>query len=92
MQVTVNDKLIVHNYDDPIKTGIYDLTTKTLVTIDGLPSAFGGTPVRPDGRGFIVTRKDTATAVLQVFLADWEGKTQPIDMKPNAIDGENKIS
>src|SRR5207302_4706723 len=84
-------KLIVHTFDEPVKTGIYDPAKKSLVTLDGYPAAFGGTPVRPDGKGFLVTRKDGGPDSLKVLLVDWEGKTQPIDMKPDAIDHENKV-
>jgi hypothetical protein len=83
-------KLIVHNFDDPVKTGVYDPAKKTLVTLDGYPAAFGGTPVRPDGKGFLITRKDGGPESLKVFLADWDGKTQPIDLKTAALDNADK--
>jgi hypothetical protein len=84
--------LIVHSFDDPVLTGIYDPAKKTLITVEGLPSPFGGTPVRPDGKGLIVSRKDPGTDALKVFLVDWGGKSQPIEMNPDTIDNENKVS
>jgi Tol biopolymer transport system component len=84
-------KLVVGNLDD-LKTGIYDLTKKLLVTLDGTPAAFGGSPVRPDGKGFLITRRDDGPESLKVLLVDWDGKAQPIDMKPDTIDADSKSS
>src|SRR5262245_13485208 len=89
---TSDGKLIIYNYDDPVKTGIYDATKKSLALVDGCPAAFGGTPIRPDGKGFLVTQKNSAGDPLRVFLVDWEGKTQTIDMKPDSIDTDSKVS
>lgn len=81
-------KLIVHNYDDPIKSGLFDLEKKTMKVIDGFPCAFGGTPVRPDGKGFLICLGEADEQKL--FIVDWDGQTQGIQLKDNAANSDEK--
>ena len=79
-------KLIVHCYGKRGKTsrgvtGIYDLNTKNLIFLDGLPLVFGDTPVRPDGKGFLFLKLNG-----EIALVDWEGKEQKIGQVPEGSD------
>jgi hypothetical protein len=69
------DKLIVHA---DMVTGIYDIKADTLRRIDNesLLLVFGGTPIRPDGSGFLVILEDKSDQrVPSSFrFVDWDGK------------------
>ncbi len=60
------------NHDKP-KTGIYDLDSKKLTVLDGTPPIFGATPIRPDGKGFLLVTgyRDEQ----HVAFVDWTGKS-----------------
>lgn len=75
--------LLVQDYEEPGRTGIYDLEKNTLrQVLDGAPCVYGGTPIRPDGKGFLLVG-DLPPAVpeAEVFLVDWQGNKQRIPLK-----------
>lgn len=82
-------KLIVQDWETPGRVGIYDPERKRLIVLEGSPLAFGGTPCRPDGKGFLVVRPDGPS--VKLALVDWDGKERPIRMRPEAIDSEDKV-
>jgi hypothetical protein len=73
-------------------TGIYDLKKNTLITVEGRPAAFGGTPFLPNGKGFLISKpipwkENTPHGVRNglttgLALIDWQGKVQAIDTEP----------
>src|SRR5262249_11346108 len=78
-------RLIVQDYEaDPGRTGIYDLARDRMIVLQRSPCAFGGTPVRPDGKGFLLVR-DRGPGPTEVFLVDWEGKPRPVRMGPDTL-------
>ncbi len=81
-------RLIVHDYQEVGRAGIYDLARDQLIVLEGLPPAFGGTPCRPDGKGFLLLRPNGDS--LKLALVDWEGKLRPIRLNPEAIDSDEK--
>jgi hypothetical protein len=70
------DRLIIHDYMDSGKCGIYDPEKKTLLQVNGMPAPFGGSPIRPDDKGFLITRAEDEK--LAMFFVDWSGKEQAI--------------
>jgi hypothetical protein len=72
------DKLIVTDYFHG-PTAILDLSSHGLVQFEGRPLPFGGTPIRPDGNGFLVIRKDA------IALVNWQGKEDRIPLPANAV-------
>jgi len=72
------EKLIVQDFHDEGQVGIYDLEKKTLIKVEGIPAPFGGTPLAPDDKGFLVTREEDREPKLGMFLVGWDGKEQPI--------------
>jgi hypothetical protein len=55
-------------------SGIYDLGKDQIVVLgEAVPSIFGTTPVRPDGKGFLLAKADDA-----ISFVDWEGKQSEI--------------
>lgn len=85
------DKLIVHDYANKSKgrTAIYDLTTKRVVLMDGVPAVYESTPIRPDGKGFLLSR-EKSERVLQLVWVDWQGKENVITTSPSAYDDDDK--
>jgi hypothetical protein len=55
-------------------TAIYNLEADTLKAVQGYPVILGGTPIRPDGSGFLVADLDSNS----VGFVDWTGKRQAI--------------
>ena len=84
-------RLLVNDFEgDCGNTGIYDPVTKKMVaTMEGIPAPFGGTPIRSDGKGFILACKRGNSPATLSFV-DLDGKAQPIDMKPEAVDNDDK--
>jgi hypothetical protein len=76
----MSGKLIVHDFNEPGNTGIYDLAKKTLIVMPGWPLPFGGTPIRPDEAGFLLGIDQKADPP-KVVWADWTGKQQPVPIK-----------
>jgi hypothetical protein len=74
------DKMIVTDSKGRGITGILDLSTHGLIQIDGIPLPFAGTPIRPDGSGFLVMRNDA------IVFVDWQGKEDrmPFGTEANA--------
>jgi hypothetical protein len=59
-------------------SGIYDIKKDSLKVIDkAMPVIHGGSPIRPDGKGFLMLIGEKEDQRL-VFM-DWEGKEQKID-------------
>jgi hypothetical protein len=55
-------------------TGIYQISNGQMVTlVDSMPMICGTTPIRPDGKGFLISRGDN-----RAFFVDWDGKESPI--------------
>jgi hypothetical protein len=77
----------IANKEESIRTGIYDPTTKKMRVIDGQLLAFGTTPIRPDGKGFLVLY---GPEQWDIALVDWEGKRQKIVLPPETTDEEYK--
>jgi hypothetical protein len=77
------DKIVVHVH---MRTGIYDVKADSMQQLDreSLLLVFGGTPIRPDGGGFILIRengmKDTVPSTFR--FVDWKGKETPIAAPP----------
>ncbi len=74
------------------RSGIYDLGKHELVMLGhARPSIFGTTPVRPDGKGFLLVKGDPGflePGVRSEALAfvDWEGKESGIAMPAGRLD------
>jgi hypothetical protein len=85
------NKLLIHDYDDEPRTGIYDIRTGQLdLVLGALPAAFGGSPFRPDGKGFLLNRP-REDGKLTVCFRDWSGKESVIAMKPDTMDSGEKV-
>ena len=98
------DRIIVHDFEDleaghalpgtgnSATSGIYDLEKNTLVRVEGRPAPFAGTPVLPNGKGFLVSKPVTWTEntpngvrnglTVGMALVDWQGKAAAIDTEP----------
>jgi hypothetical protein len=86
------DRIIVHTGG---YTGIYDVKTDRLIHAGmGMLLSFGGTPIRPDGKGFLIIknwrrwmqfndRKNATAPDPEFTFVDWQGKEQPL--KPPAL-------
>jgi len=62
---------------------LFDLATRKLQVWDNhLPAYFGGTPVRPDGAGFLLGKLKTHDEVGDYVWVDWMGKEQRITVAP----------
>jgi hypothetical protein len=85
------DRLLVHDYDGEPKTGVYDMRTGRLNLLPhALPGAYGGSPFRPDGKGFLLNRP-REDGKLTVCYRDWSGKESVIAMKPDTMDSGEKV-
>ncbi len=83
------DKVLVTDYiEDRGRTGVYDPATKKAVLLDGFPAAFAGTPVRPDGKGFLLAQGENDA--LELFFVDWQGNKQAVALKPGAAADNDK--
>jgi hypothetical protein len=69
------------------RSGIYDLDTKKMQMMDGQLMTFGRTPIRPDGRSFLVGDFRTQP---DVALVDWEGKKQKIALAGEATENDER--
>jgi hypothetical protein len=70
-----NDMVVV---TDGSESGIYNVKTDSLkVIVKSTAVIHGGTPIRPDGKGFLLLRGEKDDQRM-VFM-DWEGKDQKID-------------
>jgi hypothetical protein len=57
-------------------SGVYNLDQGQAVMLgEAVPSTYGTTPVRPDGKGFLLAKNDNSVAFL-----DWDGKETAIAM------------
>src|SRR5262249_37309966 len=63
-----------------VQTGLYDPGTKQFRSIAGVLLPFGGTPVRPDGKGFLVAGGGEKA----IAFVDWEGHKQNLKLDPEA--------
>jgi len=89
------DKILMHTFG---YTGLYDVKADRLIHAGkGMLLIFGGTPVRPDGAGFLVMKnamtwldnsgKGKATDPGFVFL-DWDGKERPLQAPALLLDAK----
>jgi hypothetical protein len=84
------EKIVISVSTSPPKVGIYDVKTDQLKILkDAFPAAFGGRPIRPDGKGFVVTKWRDQDCI-GMALIDWDGKEQAIAMKPIGDDSDKK--
>jgi hypothetical protein len=69
-------------------TGLYDIKSKKAETWERtIPTAFGGTPIRPDGKGFLVAKLTLDTQKLAGFdFVNWSGKSARINVDDVAGD------
>jgi hypothetical protein len=69
-------------------TGLYDVSAKKAETWERtIPTAFGCTPIRPDGKGFLVAKLTLDTQKLAGFdFVDWSGKATRINVDDAASD------
>jgi hypothetical protein len=81
------DNILVHDFKDLqsvqeiSRTGIYNVKKDTMITLEGRPMAIGGSPVRPDGKGFLISKGLRASG--QFSVVDWHGKVQDIRLAAN---------
>ncbi len=89
----LDNQIIVDTYggSGKPKCAIYDMKGNRISFVPGTahPAAFGGNPIRPDGKGFLVARIGDQFVAGMSFI-DREGKEHVIAMKPEALDCENK--
>ena len=84
------DKLILHDYQEPAHTAIYDMHTRSIIHIEGQPMPFGGSPLRPDDKGFLLGRVEEEK--LSLFLVDWEGKEKAIKVDDAINKEEDRVN
>ncbi len=63
---------------------LYDLKTEQLIRLPGPAAIFGTTPVRPDGKAFLIHNFE------EYLLADWNGKVQAIKPRFAALVKDNR--
>jgi hypothetical protein len=64
------------------RTGICDLAADQVVTLGTAgPTIYGTTPIRPDGRGFLIAREGR-----KVGFVDWDGHETAIDVPTEGLD------
>jgi hypothetical protein len=73
------DKLLAS--DLLIRTAFYDIKTGTLTPLAGTPLIFGDSPVRPDGKAFVLLRETS------LRLVSWDGKEQAIEAPLSPLKG-----
>jgi len=61
------------------QTGVYDPDSKKLQTVPGLLLPFGGSPIRPDDKGYLVL---AGVDKPEAAFVDWEGKKQKLELDP----------
>jgi hypothetical protein len=95
------ERIIIHTVGEDVPcTGIYDVQTDRLLKAgEGVLLGFGGTPLRPDGAGFLVMKNarwpnwwDKQPGAVDpdprfVFM-DWEGREKSIKAPAYLLDGE----
>jgi WD40-like Beta Propeller Repeat len=70
-----NDMVVLSDGGD---TGVFNVKTDTLKVIGkSIPLIYGGTPILPEGTGFLVLMGEKED--LHVVFMDWQGKDQKID-------------
>src|SRR5262249_18780079 len=62
--------------------------TKEMRLISGFLMLFGNTPIRPDGKVFLVVRE--VDMQLEIAFVDWEGKSQKVSLDVAAADNDEK--
>jgi hypothetical protein len=81
-------KLLVSGaFQSEPRSGIYDPATKQMSMVDGQLMAFGTTPVRPDGKGFLVGDFRTGP---EIALVEWDGTRQKFALEAEATDNDDK--
>jgi Tol biopolymer transport system component len=81
-----NKLLFSAPFEKEPQTGIYHPQTKQLRIVTGRLLPFGGTPIRPDGKGFLVAAGDGKVAA----FIDWEGRKQELELAPEAAANDDR--
>lgn len=77
-----------HGFDN---AAIFDVAAKTTeIFPQQVPVYFGGTPVRPDGAGFLLLSMETKDGAGEYTWVDWAGKKQKIIMSKDRPDEEEE--
>jgi hypothetical protein len=78
-------KLLVHGQGNANQgkgfniAGLFDITTgKIQVWDEHVPAFFGGTPIRPDGAGFLLGKLQSNDDIGEYAWVDWNGKEKRI--------------
>jgi hypothetical protein len=64
------------------QTGIYEPESKKLQTVAGMLLPFGGSPIRPDDKGYLVI---AGAEKPEVSFVDWDGKKQNLELDPETL-------
>jgi hypothetical protein len=84
-----NRILVSDMSEDTPLTSVYDVKNDRFKVLEGaFASAFGGTPFRPDGKGFLVAKPAKGRSLRFAFV-DWDGVEQPIAMDVKALDKDD---
>jgi hypothetical protein len=61
-------------------TGIYDLNSGATTLFERtVPSVYGATPIRPEGKGFVLAKLSNKGEKLEgLSFVDWQGKVKPV--------------
>jgi len=61
-------------------TGIYDMNSGATTLFERtVPSVYGVTPIRPDGKGFVLAKLSNKGEKLEELMwVDWQGKVKPV--------------
>jgi hypothetical protein len=81
-------KLVVHGQGHPNSgkgfdnAALFDFATKKLqIWEQHVPAYFGGSPIRPDGAGFLLMSSESNETPAEYAWVDWSGKKQKIVIK-----------
>lgn len=74
-----DDRIVVTT---SLMTGFYNVRTDVLERVKGEagPLIFGGTPIRPDGKGCLMLAHDRGA--VQLKLMQWDGSERTVDIRP----------
>lgn len=79
------DKILVYGstHGTHGTTGIYDPATQRMATFPrSAPAAFGASPIRPDGKGFLLASlTPNGEKLKSLAVVAWDGKEKNIDLK-----------
>jgi hypothetical protein len=88
-------KLLVHGQGNANQgngfdsAGLFDITTgKIQVWDEHVPAYFGGTPIRPDGAGFLLGKLKSNDDIGEYAWVDWNGKEKRIAITKRKAEDE----